>query len=237
MRGLSLNTISSVAALAVGSVVATSFGGKGPSYYAYADSAESAAPKPEAKAKAVPKGYRVDKAGTVHVSDAVYERVDDKMFRTPKLQKFVKDHALHETLKGDKLVERYEIYRKKGADEIMAIVRFGQSLNGHPTIVHGGITSLVFDNSYGWLFFCLKKPASVTANLVVNYRAPLKQNTTAILKAKLTGEKGRKLFMDATLHEPFADGSEQLIADSNTLFIKMRLTLVQKLWMMLFPDH
>ena len=171
-------------------------------------------------------GYSVDKAAgnAIVVDQAVYERVDDKIFKANKFKSLIKDHALHETLNGENMVEKYEIYRKKNEDEIMAVVRFGRSLNGHPRIVHGGITSLVFDNSFGWLFMCLNKPSAVTANLMINFRAPLKQNTTTILRAKMVREEGRKMFMEATLHEPSADGREEkIVADSNTLFVKMKL--------------
>ena len=169
------------------------------------------------------RGYTIDKE-VIAVDPAVYERVDEKLFKG-KFKQFVKDHALHETLAGENMVEKYEIYRKKNAEEIMAVVRFGKSLNGHPRIVHGGITSLVFDNSFGWLFICLNKPMAVTANLVINYRAPLNHNTTTILRAKLVKDEGRKMYMEATLHEPSADGEgkEKLVADSTTLFVKMKL--------------
>lgn len=200
-----------------------------------------ARPKKEAEAAEVTEsssmvvnGYSVGKGGDVRVLESEYERIDEKMFKLSKFQRFIKDHALHETLKGEKKVEQYEIYRKKGADEIMAIVRFGQSLNGHPEIVHGGITSLVFDNSFGWLFFCLNKPMAVTANLNINYRKPLKQNTTTILRAKMSKEEGRKMFMDATLHEASANGKESLIADSSTLFIKMKLPFWKQLYVKVF---
>ena len=175
-------------------------------------------------------GYSKGEDGSVKVSDIIYERVDEELFKKKKFQAFKKDHALHETLAGDSMLEKYEIYRRKDKEEIMAVVRFGKSLNGHPKIVHGGITSLVFDNSFGWLFFCLNKPMAVTANLVINYRAPLYQNTTTILRAKLIKDEGRKMFMEATLHEMSKDGvTENLVADSNTLFIKMKLPWYKRL--------
>ena len=71
---------------------------------------------------------------------------------------------------------------------------------------------------------CLNKPPAVTANLNINFRAPLNQNTTTILRAKMVKEEGRKMFMEATLHEPAAEGKEEKkVADSNTLFVKMKL--------------
>ena len=92
----------------------------------------------------------------------------------------------------------------------------------------------MFDNSFGWLFFCLNKPMAVTANLNINYRKPLKQNTTTILRAKMSKEEGRKMFMDATLHEASVDGEEKLIADSSTLFIKMKLPFWKQMYVKFF---
>jgi len=91
-------------------------------------------------------------------------------------------------------------------------------MNGHPNFVHGGITSLVFDNTFGWLFFGLDLPLAVTANLNVNYRAPLPMNTTCILQSKLIRREGRKMFMEATMHD--LHGNK--IADSTSLFISLR---------------
>ncbi len=91
-------------------------------------------------------------------------------------------------------------------------------MNGHPTFVHGGIISLVIDNTFGWLFFGLDLPLAVTANLNVNYRAPLPMNTTCILQSKLIRHEGRKMFMEATMHD--LHGTK--IADSTSLFISLR---------------
>ena len=180
------------------------------------------------------KSYTIAKSGDILVCTSSYDRVDEEMLDTPRFKNFAKGHALHESLRGDKKVEKWEIYRKKGADEILAVIKFGEALNGHPGIVHGGIISLLFDDCFGWVFFCLNKPMSVTANLDINFRKPLRQNTTTILRAKMTREEGRKMYMDATLHEASDDGNETLLADSSTLFIEVKLPFWKQLYMKLF---
>ena len=125
------------------------------------------------------------------------------------------------------MVEAYEVYRQKDvidSNEIVILIRFGERLNGHRGIVHGGITALCIDNSYGWLFFCLGKPMAVTANLSINYRKPVYANTTAMLKVKFESLEGRKMKMSATLH----DLSGNLLVESTTLFITMKQ---QNLWL------
>ena len=78
--------------------------------------------------------------------------------------------AVHDTLRGQGLIEEYRIYRKDDDDEITCILKFGNKLNGHPGVVHGGLISTAIDNTFGWLFTALKYPPSVTANLNVNFR-------------------------------------------------------------------
>jgi len=165
-------------------------------------------------------GYKLCAAsGEVKVSLDEYERIDDVLSKQEKFKGFLANHALHDTLAGKDKVEKYEIYKKKQGEEILAVVVFGKALNGHPKVVHGGITALVFDNSFGWLFLCLEKPLAVTANLSINYRSPLAANTTCVLKAKIDRIEGRKMFMSAILE----DTKGKLIAESTTLFLSISM--------------
>jgi acyl-coenzyme A thioesterase PaaI-like protein len=151
------------------------------------------------------------------------------LYLAKEYKHWVKDHALHDTVAGPGKVEAYEIYQKNNSNELYCLVKFGKSLNGHPGIVHGGITSLVFDNTFGWLFLALKIKPAFTANLVINYRSPVYANTCCILKAKLLKFEGRKLYMNATLE----DTNGKLLAESTTLFITMKenfSTFLQKTW-------
>jgi acyl-coenzyme A thioesterase PaaI-like protein len=178
-----------------------------------------------------------EKNDIVNIDSSQYERIDLEYMKLEKFRMFQKGNALHDTLSGNSMLERYEIYKKlpeslsssseakadggerdDSCDEIVAVVRFGNMINGHPSVVHGGITSLVFDNTFGWLFFSLNLPLAVTANLNINYRSPLPMNTTCILKARLERLEGRKMFMNATLH----DLHGKRIADSTSLFIALK---------------
>lgn len=101
--------------------------------------------------------------------DSGFIRIDDALL-SGEYQALAKDHAIHDTLNGVGMVEIYEIYKHDERPEVHCVIRFGSSLNGHPGIVHGGITALLFDNTFGWLFVSLKIPKAVTANLNINYR-------------------------------------------------------------------
>ena len=83
-----------------------------------------------------PPGYSVDKdTNEVTFDESIYTRIDEKYFKNPTYAKFKTGNAMHDTLKGEELLERYEIYRKKGCDEIACVVKFGTRLNGKSSFV------------------------------------------------------------------------------------------------------
>lgn len=109
-----------------------------------------------------------------------------------QMSHILENHAIYGTLNGIDLIEMYEVYKNESNEtenEVFAIIKFGNKLNGHPGkcfkylyafthyyifglgMVHGGITSLLFDNTFGWLYIStpsIKK--SVTASLHINYK-------------------------------------------------------------------
>ena len=100
-----------------------------------------------------------------------YERLDELHLSKKENQDWLKDHVIHGNLNKESGIEVYEIYKKSDEDELVCIIKFGSALNGYPGVVHGGITALMFDNSFGWLLLSSKSAqAAVTANLNVNYR-------------------------------------------------------------------
>lgn len=112
---------------------------------------------------------------------AGYTRIDESFLDDSVKDLFkLSDHALHDTLNGPGMVEVYEVFKKNDSEEIVCLIKFGKSLNGYPGIVHGGITALLFDNTFGWAFLALKAPHGVTANLNINYRC-VHLNTISIL--------------------------------------------------------
>jgi hypothetical protein len=98
-----------------------------------------------------------------------YTRIDSLLEKAHPEWK--SNNAFHGTLQGENMIEGYEVYANSDAGDIICLVRYGKSLNGHSGIVHGGITALTFDNSFGWLFLANKTPPAFTANISVNYRS------------------------------------------------------------------
>eukprot|EP01039_Chlorochromonas_danica_P012300 gene12300-14029_t len=146
---------------------------------------------------------------------SLYKRIDQELLRASP--KFAESNAVHGAMCKAGHIPRYEVYEKTGTQEIAVVVHVGDRLCGHPGIVHGGIISTIFDNSFGWLYVATKQKPAFTANLNINYRKPVLANSTAIVRARITEIQGRKLFMSATWE---TDGV--VYADATTLFIAPR---------------
>jgi acyl-coenzyme A thioesterase PaaI-like protein len=140
-----------------------------------------------------------------------YERM-----KTP-VRGAMKEHAIFGALNRDSMIEKYEIWKQKprlqqqqtndndigiGIDNVViGYVKFGDNLNGHIGIVHGGIISLLFDDICGFAFDALGIKHAVTANLNVNYRKPLLANTEVYLEVQFDKmkSKGRKLYFNVQM--------------------------------------
>ena len=81
----------------------------------------------------------------------------------------------------------------------------GKALNGYPGVIHGGISALLFDNTFGWVFIALNAPHGVTANLNINYKKPILADTWVILSARMDKLEGRKLYMSANMTDDDAN--------------------------------
>ncbi len=124
----------------------------------------------------------------------------------------------------------------KNQEILLADIRIGKDLNGHDGIVHGGIISLLFDESFGWSFEAMptnnvghgandddENSIVVTANLNVNYRKPLPAETNVVIRVYHEETKGRKVYLSARM-ENF-DGSI-VYSDATVLFIKLKKSLL-----------
>ena len=171
-----------------------------------------------------------------------YERVH------PPDRSQTESHAIFGPLLGEGRIERYNFYRRvhhpvdsaklqlnhrsvKGAEPIevaVGDVQLGNQVNGHEGIVHGGIISLIFDDAMGWGYEALLMSDAdldadmtkiVTANLNIDYRAPLMEDSRAVVRVYYVRSEGRKIYFQARLESH--DG-ETLYAEATSLFVKLR---------------
>jgi Uncharacterized protein, possibly involved in aromatic compounds catabolism len=120
-----------------------------------------------------------------------------------------------------------------GKEVCVADLKVGESLNGHAGIVHGGIISLILDDTLGWGYEALhlssreENPQQgendyslvVTANLTVNYRKPLRAGSNFVVRVFHEKTEGRKIYFTARIES--YDG-ETLYAEASSLFIKVK---------------
>jgi acyl-coenzyme A thioesterase PaaI-like protein len=115
-------------------------------------------------------------------------------------------HAIFGLLLGEDRIESYEVFKRpKNADDtananvLIALVKFGDSVDGHPGVVHGGILSLIFDEALGYGYEAIGVSHAVTANLNIDFRAPVPAGAHVRVAAQLEHREGRKLFWTAQM--------------------------------------
>lgn len=168
-------------------------------------------------------------------TDPNYVRID-KLFSA-----HMAGHAIFDSL-GAKTnaIHTYRIYCTRDGRETVAVATLMPGSDGHPGIVHGGVTALLFDNTLGWMNAVARlaasgdlqatldgKPVSddtaatfgFTAFLHTNYRAPCKVGSTLVLVCSVERAEGRKLYVQGKARD---SATGQLIADSNALFVRPR---------------
>ncbi|KAG7354259.1 acyl-CoA thioesterase [Nitzschia inconspicua] len=144
-------------------------------------------------------------------------------------------HAIFGTLHGETMIEQYQIWKRKQnsstsatssddddddesnvVDVVIGLVTFGSHLNGHPTLVHGGILSLIFDDICGFAYEAVGVRHAVTANLNVDYRAPVPAGSQVRVAVQLERREGRKLFWKAQMKSL---DQQVLYAEATSLYI------------------
>ena len=134
-------------------------------------------------------------------------------------------HAIFGLLLGENMIESYDIYqRPKEEDQppdnkdnvIVAYIKLGDKIDGHPGVVHGGIVSLIFDDALGFGYEAIGVEMAVTANLNVDFRAPVLAGTEIRVVAQLERQEGRKLFWKAQMT---STDETILYAEATSLYI------------------
>lgn len=171
-------------------------------------------------------------------------RMDEVVLNSEQFKPFISKNAFHDTLVGEGMLEKHEIYTRRPSkktavtanqpprsstdptaakesdptnyQEIIALMQYGDALNGHPGVVHGGVLAMTFDNLFGWVFFAAKLKAGFTANLNVNFRKPVFAGSVVVVNSKLVEIADRKRYLQATMTDS-KDGS--VVAEATALFI------------------
>jgi acyl-coenzyme A thioesterase PaaI-like protein len=106
---------------------------------------------------------------------------------------------------------------QEGLTEYEAWFSFDERHQAGPGIVHGGLVAAALDEACGLLATWYRFPA-VTARIFVRYRLPVPINTELLVRARLTGERGRRLHVAGEL----GDGSD-VLAETRAAFLHVPL--------------
>ncbi|CAD8160604.1 unnamed protein product [Paramecium octaurelia] len=92
-------------------------------------------------------------------------------------------------------------------------------LQGHSSIVHGGLLATLIDNAFGQLSYLASgQIPTATANLNINYRKPVKTNHDYMITAEIDKIEGRKVFLKATIY----DQDKTICTEATGLFLTVQ---------------
>ncbi|KAL4447554.1 hypothetical protein ABPG75_004773 [Micractinium tetrahymenae] len=109
------------------------------------------------------------------------------------------DHLFLSLLRQDLIRDLLFLWnpRERAFRTLMSV---GMDVCGHPSIVHGGFTSAMIDETTGGLVYELKKTGELgegsafTARLEVDYKRPMPSNSDVICTARVEKVEGRKIW-------------------------------------------
>lgn len=149
----------------------------------------------------------------------VSEELTFKKMEIP-VRGLLESHAIFGFLLKDDAIESYDIYKRPEGHEsenvAVAFVKFGNNLDGFPGMVHGGILSMVADDVLGFGNEVLGIRMAFTANLSVNYRAPVPAGKKVRVAVQFERREGRKLFWKVQMTSP---DQKTLYVDGTSLYI------------------
>lgn len=141
------------------------------------------------------------------------------------------------TLAGrDRIVVPPYVWSEQSGKELISISYLGGALSGHPGIVHGGLLATLLDEGLARCCFpALPNRIGVTANLNIDYRAPVMADNYVVLRATTTKVEGRKAWVEGRL-ETLPEGDEEpvVLVEAKALFIEPKFASVRSLLLLLF---
>jgi len=154
-----------------------------------------------------------------------YVRIDDQLL--DRYEAYLAQNVFHQALNGEGLVEEYKLYKKskregEGAvgQDVIAYCRLGEDMCGHPSVIHGGVTALLLDQTFGWLFVASRLPLSVTANLNINYKVKIATPCALLVKARIDKVEKRKIYFSAEVHDV---SGTVVYATATALFVSIKM--------------
>lgn len=114
-----------------------------------------------------------------------------------------------------------------GLPDTISLVTFGgRDLVGHPTVVHGGVSTAILDESMSFLLHMYQvrvagdtpKNSTFTVNLNINLRAAVPAPAQVVVECRILRVEGRKYFVKGTLK----DTSGKILVEAEGLWLSTR---------------
>lgn len=120
------------------------------------------------------------------------------------------------------------IWSEKGGKSLVCISYLGADMCGHRGIVHGGLLATILDETLARCCFpALPNKIGMTANLNINYRAPVPADNYVVVRASTTKVEGRKAWVEGRLESLPAEGEKPIVfAEATALFIEPKQAAV-----------
>lgn len=110
------------------------------------------------------------------------------------------------------------IFLDESAGALLGYYHLGRRLAGHQGIIHGGLQAVLLDECMARASFGrLPAKISVTANLQVNYKAPVPVNRYVVLKADTVKVEGRKAWVEGSVTDALTG---DVYAQASGLFVQ-----------------
>ena len=152
----------------------------------------------------------------------------------------IKNHNLTAgTLSGPGMLTVPPLYfNKHDGSEMVQIFYVGDSVSGHPGIVHGGFLATMLDEGLARCAFpAMQNKVGVTANLNINYRRPTMAGQFLVLRAKTTKVEGRKAWAEGWI-ESLEDAEEEGITNGEVVEgVREKAKLVEASALFVEPKH
>ena len=119
-------------------------------------------------------------------------------------------------------------FAEKGGKSLTVFLHLGSDMCGHQGIVHGGCLATLLDEGLARCCFqALPNKVGMTANLTLNYRAPLPADSFVVLRANTTKVEGRKAWVEGRI-ESLVEGDQQptVYVEASALFIEPKQAAV-----------
>ena len=150
------------------------------------------------------------------------------------------------TMKQSGQIKSYTCIYERSTQSYHTVFELGHDVCGFPTVVHGGLSATICDETLGGLLFSLKLENKIqsgpafTARLEVDYRARVAASSLVVCSARLEQVDGRKVWMTCTTHDGHGPqgpdhGGGKIYVQGRALFVHPRADKLVKEGLKMVP--